>query len=217
MPNRPLGTPGTSEQFGSVRRGYYFIRPDDEVRRNIATSSSHPLFDGKTGHIVASLFDHGTRSFAVTGTHRCFSNTYSACSGTTFVCGQSEKNRETDSAHVSNSFFQFFNEEVFIRWQDTVTATSRDAAQAFVHLQQHGMESRSTTDSFVSNGVVADNMPKFSGGLANTLAEFLSDEMTAYGAEHGFDNSQQYTGFSCNSDEHAGQVSLCGSTNTLGR
>ena len=53
--------------------------------------------------------------------------------------------------------------------------TSRDACQGFVHSQQHGMGSRSTTDSFVFNAVVSDNMP--------------------YESEHGFDNSQKYTAF----------------------
>ena len=53
------------------------------------------------GHVIASLFDHGTVSVAFPGTHRCFSTTASACSGTTTACGNgSEKFRITDVAHV---------------------------------------------------------------------------------------------------------------------
>ena len=53
------------------------------------------------GHVVASLFDNGTVSVAFPGTHRCFSMTASACSGTTTACGNgSEKFRITDVAHV---------------------------------------------------------------------------------------------------------------------
>ena len=63
--------------------------------------ASHTLYDGKVGHVVASLFDHGTVSVAFPGTHRCFSTTASACSGTTTACGNgSEKFRITDVAHV---------------------------------------------------------------------------------------------------------------------
>jgi len=86
-----------------------------------------------------------------------------------------------------------------------------------VHLQQHGMADRDTTDSFVSNAVVSNNLPKFNGGLGNNFAEFLSSEMMEFGQNNGFEQDQEYTAFSCNSHEHSGKVSLCASTNTLGR
>ena len=40
---------------------------------------------------MAKLFDQGTRSFAVTGTHRCFSSAKTECSGSTSVCGQGKE------------------------------------------------------------------------------------------------------------------------------
>ena len=86
-------------EIGHSRHGYYFIRIEN-VRRNLATSASHTLFDGKVGHQVAKLFDYGTRSVSFAGTHRCFSDEFSTCSGTTSVCGNgSEKFRVTDIAH----------------------------------------------------------------------------------------------------------------------
>ena len=72
-------------------------------------SASHTLYDGKVGHIVASLFDYGTVSVAFPGTHRCFSTTLSTCSGSTTACGNgSEKFRITDVAHVMDLNVKFF-------------------------------------------------------------------------------------------------------------
>ena len=92
-----------------LRRGYFFVRENMNVRRNLATSASHPLFDGKVGHMMASLFDHGTRTFSVTGTHRCFSDQFSDCSGKTSVCGQSEPFRMSDASHVGTDFYAFLS------------------------------------------------------------------------------------------------------------
>ena len=71
-------------------------------------SASHTLYDGKVGHIIASLFDYGTVSVAFPGTHRCFSTTSSTCSGTTTACGnRSEKFRITDVAHVMDYLISY--------------------------------------------------------------------------------------------------------------
>ena len=222
VPNRELQTSGELSARGKLRRGFYFIRRDTAVLRNIATSAAHPRADYKTGHIMASFFDFGTRSFAVIGVHRCFSNDESPCDGTTTMCGASGKFRTSDSAHNDNSFFQFFNEAVFDQFRLTKTKTISSEEQLFVHLQQHGMSPKSSADHFVSNGVVSGTsssgyQPRFEGGVANDLADFLSQELPAYADENGLDAAQQYNAHSCNNDAHAGQVSLCASTNTLGR
>ena len=49
-----------------------------------------------------------------------------------------------------------------------------NSAQLFVHLQQHGMSTKSAADQYVSNGVVSGTsgsgyQPRFPGGLANDL------------------------------------------------
>ena len=146
-------------------------------KRNLATSASHVLFDGKTGHVVANLFDYGTVSVAFPGTHRCFSAEYTNCSGKTSVCGTYEAYRISDAAHVVDSYFQVFNELVFARKQNETTQLP-DSEHGFIHFQQHGMKSRPLTDVFISNGcsssASAGNLPKFQGGSGNTLSTFLT-------------------------------------------
>ena len=76
VPRRSFGSSESQEQIGLTRNGYFFLRPRSRVTRNLATSASHVLFDGKVGHIVSSLFDYGTGSVSFPGTHRCFSSSY---------------------------------------------------------------------------------------------------------------------------------------------
>lgn len=206
--------------FGQLRRGYFFLRQNANVRRNLATSASHPLFDGKVGHMMASLFDHGTRSFSVTGTHRCFSDQFSDCSGKTSVCGQSEPFRMSDASHVAESFFQYYNEEVHEMWRDTKTRIL-DEEHDFIHLQQHGMARRENSDGFISNAVVtsasAGYLPKFDGGSANKLATFMTEKVKEHGEKEGFDPNYSYIIRSCNSVKDENYAALCAGTNTLGR
>ena len=160
-------------------------------------AASHTLYDGKVGHIIASLFDHGTVSVAFPGTHRCFSTTLSTCSGTTTACGNgSEKFRITDVAHDNNSYFQIFNEMLFLKRRSQRTELITGSNQAFIHFQQHGMGSRTQADAFVSNAcsTSASNgyLPKFEGGSANELADFMTEQMEEYKSQHGYDPTYSY-------------------------
>ena len=84
------------------------VRACSFPRAKASCLASHTLYDGKVGHIIASLFDHGTVSVAFPGTHRCFSTTSSLCSGTTTACGNgSEKFRITDVAHVMDYLISY--------------------------------------------------------------------------------------------------------------
>ena len=76
VPRRLFGSSETEAQVGLTRNGYFFLRSKSRVTRNLATSASHVLFDGKVGHIVSSLFDYGTGSVSFPGTHRCFSSNH---------------------------------------------------------------------------------------------------------------------------------------------
>ena len=38
VPNRPMTNPGTTEQFGKVRRGYFFFNREHNIKINMATS-----------------------------------------------------------------------------------------------------------------------------------------------------------------------------------
>ncbi|CAG5098414.1 Oidioi.mRNA.OKI2018_I69.XSR.g15647.t1.cds [Oikopleura dioica] len=213
-----------AREFGQIESendfGFGTMRPSENVSRNLATSASHPLFDGKVGHIMASLFDHGTRTFSVTGTHRCFSEEFSNCSGKTSVCGQSEPFRMSDASHVAESFFQYYNEEVHEMWRDTKTRVF-DGEHDFIHLQQHGMARRDGSDGFISNAVVngasSGYLPKFEGGSANKMAEFMTEKVIQHGKENGFNPAYSYLIRSCNSEQDKDFAALCAGTNTLGR
>ena len=213
VPRRPLQTDETTDQIGNSRAGYFFIRPATQITRNIATSSSHLLFDGKTGHIVASLFDKGTASVSFPGTHRCFSSTYTACSGRTSVCGESEGYRISDAAHDNGSFFHVFNELVFMQKRHEVSQLADGSEHGFIHLQQHGMKNRPLSDAFISNGCSSaasdGNLPKFVGGSANKLADFLTDTFLTHQINNPTDEEVNYKAMSCNKAEDAEHVKVC--------
>jgi hypothetical protein len=68
----------------------------------------HPLSDLLTFEQAVSLFESvNARAIVVSGTHRCANIAASACSGTTDACssGTSQSFRESDMAHVEDSFF----------------------------------------------------------------------------------------------------------------
>ena len=90
---------------GKLHRGFFFLRPTANVLRNIATCAPHPKIDEQSAHMMAELFDHGTRTFSVTGVNRCFSNEKSLCDGKTSVCKNGlETYPISDSVRVQNSF-----------------------------------------------------------------------------------------------------------------
>ena len=215
VPRRPFQTDEGPKQIGASRGGYFFIRPASRITRNVATSSSHLLFDGKTGHIVASLFDQGTASVAFPGTHRCFSSKYTACSGRTSVCGESEAYRISDAAHENGSLFQVFNELVFMQKRHEVSTLADGSEHGFIHLQQHGMKNRPLSDAFISNGCSSSasdgNMPKFVGGSANKLADFLTSTFLEHKTNNpiGDDEEVNYKAMSCNKAEDAEHVKVC--------
>ena len=63
------------------------------------------------------------------------SDSYSSCSGSTSVCGEKEANRVTDMAHISEAYFQYFNEMVFQRWKNEVTQTLFDSSKISLQLK----------------------------------------------------------------------------------
>ena len=85
---------------------------------------------------------------------------------------------------------------VFLKRRSQKTELITGSNQEFIHFQQHGMGSRDQADAFISNAcsTSASNgyLPKFEGGSANELADFLTQEMEEYKNQHGYDPSYAY-------------------------
>jgi len=113
------------------------------TRNNLVIQAPHSKYDTNTGKQAVYCFKNTiARAVFINGTHRCNSNNFSSCSGTTGVCGSSaESYRISDQAHVTNSMFQKTTENLL----STVSNS--------VFVQLHGFGKRST-DPYVimSNG-----------------------------------------------------------------
>ena len=88
-------------------RGYFLVRPTGGWSINLLVESPHSVFDG-AGSCAGEVFrDTGARAFMMAGTHRCANAGNTTCSGKTSVCtGKSDPYKESDMAHVQDSFFQ---------------------------------------------------------------------------------------------------------------
>ena len=121
---------------------YIFNR--EALRPALVIQAPHPKFDTNTGYQGIFCFRRlGARALFVSGTHRCNHTQYSACSGTTSVCGDGyESYRISDPAHNTRSVFQAGTEVILSEVEDTT-----------IFVQLHGFAKKST-DPYVimSNG-----------------------------------------------------------------
>lgn len=95
-----------SQTTGSNYWGTYVFNPA-ACQSNLVLQAPHPRNDSNTGDQgIYILKEIGALFYMVAGTHRCNSDSYSACSGTTSTCDNgSEKFRASDMAHIDNSIF----------------------------------------------------------------------------------------------------------------
>jgi hypothetical protein len=182
-------------------RGYFFVRPQTQVERNLVLESPHPRNDHRSAVLTSEVFRaSGARAFVFAGTHRC-ANTgqFSGCSGTTGACaGTTQGYLESDMAHTPQAFFQAFHELAAEETADTLT------------FQLHGFSSDATDPEFtVSDGRTADQAdPAY---LPNAFAAALEAGIAAAVAPA----APAKPGNSCN---RAGDLDLlCGTNNTQGR
>lgn len=82
---------------------------------NLILMAPHIKNDTNTGNQAVYCFKKNlARALFINGTHRCNSNSYSSCSGTTSTCNSSsEPYRVSDLAHNTNSVFQKTTEILF--------------------------------------------------------------------------------------------------------
>lgn len=88
----------------------------------LVIQSPHPKFDfntGKQGIYVYRKTD--AYAFMMSGTHRCNSSVYTACTGSTDVCAAvTEDYRISDMAHYDSSIFHFTTRNLFDQFSNTV-------------------------------------------------------------------------------------------------
>jgi hypothetical protein len=112
------------------------------TRNNLIIQAPHSKYDTNTGKQAVYCFKNlVAKALFINGTHRCNSNNFSSCSGTTSVCGSSDSYRVSDMAHTTTSMFQKTTENLF------------NAISNSVFIQLHGFGKKST-DPYVimSNG-----------------------------------------------------------------
>lgn len=121
--------------------GLYMENPS-ACRNNIILMAPHPKKDLNTGIQAAYCFQNTeSRFLMISGTNRCNSSQLSSCSGTTSVCGSTDKYPISDLAHNENSIFQ-----------QTCSSILQEINNPYF-LQLHGF-SKKETDPYVimSNG-----------------------------------------------------------------
>ena len=128
----------------STQSNYWgtYVFSKTPTRNNLIIQSPHSKFDTNTGNQAIYCFKNTiAKAVFINGTHRCNSDSFSSCSGTTSVCGSSDAYRISDLAHTINSIFQKTTENL-------LTAISNS-----VFVQLHGF-GKQATDPYVimSNG-----------------------------------------------------------------
>jgi hypothetical protein len=184
------------ESGNTDSRGYFFVRPQSQVKRNLVLEAPHPADDADTALLAARIFrEAGARAFFFAGTDRCANAATTSCVGTTDVCsGGTGAHRISDMAHHEKSFFQAFH-EVASQEPDTIA------------IQLHGFGSGLPGYAFsISDGSVVTRPLSY---LTNAVAaEFESRMLTAQ-------PSVSFPGNSCN---RAGNLEeLCGTESVQGR
>ncbi len=157
------------------------------TRDNLIIQAPHSKFDTNTGNQAVYCFKNTiAKAVFINGTHRCNSNSFSSCSGTTSVCGSSDSYRISDLAHNTNSIFQKTTENLF-------TAISNS-----IFVQLHGF-GKQPTDPYVimSNGTretpSTDYATMIKDALLvedNTLTFELAHINTGWTRLIGFTNTQ---------------------------
>jgi len=84
------------------------------TRNNLIIQAPHSKYDINTGKQAVYCFKNNVaRAVFINGTHRCNSDNYSSCSGTTSACGSNDNYRMSDLAHTTTSMFQKTTENLF--------------------------------------------------------------------------------------------------------
>jgi len=129
----------------SISSNYWgtYVFSKTPTRNNLIIQAPHIKNDTNTGQQAVHCFKNTlARAVFISGTHRCNSNRFSSCSGTTSTCNSgSQSFRVSDMAHNVTTMFQKTTENLFANISNSV------------FIQLHGFGKKST-DPYVimSNG-----------------------------------------------------------------
>ena len=119
-----------------------YIFSKTPTRNNLIIQAPHSRYDTNTGRQAVYCFKNNVaKAVFINGTHRCNSDSYSSCSGTTSACGSNDNYKMSDLAHTTTSMFQKTTEVLFNNISNSV------------FIQLHGF-GKTSTDPYVimSNG-----------------------------------------------------------------
>lgn len=159
------------DTLGSNYWGTYLFNPNAD-RAQLVLMSPHPRKDFNTGKEgIHCMISGGARAWFLAGTNRCNATDSSTCSGTSSVCNNSSKFRQSDLAHDTLSIWQ----------QTTRTVFNEVAGSVFV--QFHGF-SKQASDPYVimSNGTTTTPNPDYIDSLETAL--FDEDNVLTFKAPH---------------------------------
>lgn len=109
---------------------------------DLVIQAPHPVYDNNTGEQAIYCFRQlDAKAFFVSGTHRCNSDKFSECDGTTSVCGDEEPFRTSDVPHNTKTAFHKATERMY-----------KDCPSC-VFIQFHGFDKKQKDpDIILSNG-----------------------------------------------------------------
>ena len=167
-------------------------------RRDFIVGAPHVPFEPGTGEQAAIfLGDLAGRAAIIAGAHRCASRSFTACDGTTDVCGgAAERFRDSDAGHNVTTLYHAAHVLLAARWPSSVV------------MSLHGMKEDTDgvrTSVIISNGISADDTKQT---VATRFRTMLGRRITQPGAV-----------VSCNlpADAVHDFRRLCGFTNVQGR
>lgn len=162
--------------------GTYVFSKTPQIE-NLILMAPHSKYDTNTGKEAVYCFKNNiAKALLINGTHRCNSNDFSSCSGTTSACGSSESYRISDMAHITTSMFQKTTENLFINVPNSV------------FIQLHGF-SKQATDPYVimSNGTRETPTTDYATLLKDAL--FAEDNTLTFKLAHIDTNWTRLIGF----------------------
>ena len=164
-----------------------YIFSQSPFRNNLIIQAPHSKFDTNTGKEAIYCFKNTlAKAVFINGTHRCNSNSFSSCSGTTSVCGSSQSYRISDLAHTTTSMFQKTTENLFKNISNSV------------FIQLHGFGKQSTDPYVIMSNGTRETPPTDYAVLIkdallsedNTLTFQLAHINTSWTRLIGFTNTQ---------------------------
>jgi hypothetical protein len=167
-------------------------------RQDVVLESPHVPFEtGTAEQAVVLLRDLGGRAAILAGAHRCASRSFTACSGSTAVCGTREGYRDSDAGHNTKTLFHAAHLALSELWPGSIVVSLHGMKE-----DAEGMK----TSAIVSSGIRADDPD---GQLPATrfrifLGQFLKEPGTIVSCNFPSDLAFSYR-------------KLCGFTNVQGR